>query len=102
MEDALVIARRKALSTYDAAAGHFDDAPLEFWGRYGQRTVARLTLPLKSRVLDVCAGTGASAIPAARAVGPTGRVIAIDLAERLLELGRTKTWRRRSERFFAW
>jgi len=41
-------------------------------------------------VLDVCCGSGASALPAAAAVGPTGRVVAIDLAESMLALGRAK------------
>jgi SAM-dependent methyltransferase len=39
------------------------------------------------RVLDACCGTGASALPAARAVGPSGRVDAVDLAPSLLERG---------------
>jgi SAM-dependent methyltransferase len=42
------------------------------------------------RVLDVCCGSGASAIPAAVCVGSTGQVLAIDLAESLLQLGRQK------------
>jgi SAM-dependent methyltransferase len=41
-------------------------------------------------VLDVCCGTGASALPAAKAVGNGGRVIGVDLAENLLELARQK------------
>jgi len=90
MED---VFKRKARATYNAAADHFDQAPLAFWTRAGERTVARLALPLGGNVLDVCAGTGASAIPAARAVGETGHVIAIDLAESLLALGRAKATR---------
>ena len=35
----------------------------------------------------------ASALPAARAVGPRGSVVAVDLAERLLQLGRAKAHR---------
>ncbi len=38
----------------------------------------------------MCCGTGASALPAARAVGPAGSVVAVDLAERLIERGRAK------------
>ena len=44
-------------------------------------------------MLDVCCGAGASAIPAARLVGPTGRVVGVDLAERLLALARAKAER---------
>src|SRR6266487_379054 len=48
-----------------------------------------------SRVLDVCCGAGASALPAAEAVGPTGNVIGADLANELLALARTKAIQRR-------
>ncbi len=80
----------KAATTYDAAADHYDDGPLGFWDRYGKGTVQRLGVMPGARVLDVCCGTGASALPAADLVGAQGRVIAVDLAERLLELGRVK------------
>jgi SAM-dependent methyltransferase len=80
----------KAATTYNAAADHFDGVPLAFWSKYGQGTIARLALGAGSTVLDVGCGSGASAIPAAEAVGPSGRVIGADLAEDLLELGRAK------------
>jgi SAM-dependent methyltransferase len=41
-------------------------------------------------VLDVCCGSGGSALPAAEAVGPRGKVVAVDLAERLVQLGEAK------------
>jgi len=41
-------------------------------------------------VLDVGCGTGASALPAAEIVGPRGRVVGVDLAERLLAIARGK------------
>ena len=72
-------AELKAAVTYDAAADHFDAGPLAFWGRYGRRTVELLALLPGSTVLDVGCGSGASAIPAAEAVGPTGRVAGVDL-----------------------
>jgi ubiquinone/menaquinone biosynthesis C-methylase UbiE len=37
-------------------------------------------------VLDVCCGTGAPALHAARAVGETGAVVGVDLSESLLAL----------------
>ncbi len=84
------LAKIKAAETYNAAADHFDDFPLAFWERYGRRTIRRLNLRQGAFVLDVACGSGASALPAAEVVGSTGRVTAVDLAEKLLHLGRTK------------
>ena len=72
----------KAAAAYNAAADHFDDEALSLWAKYGRRTVVRLALRSGATVLDVGCGTGASAIPAAVEVGPKGKVIAVDLAER--------------------
>lgn len=83
-------AKLKAATTYNAAADHFDDGPLAFWDRYGRETIERLRLKPGSIVLDVGCGSGASAIPAAKAVGPHGRVIGADLAERLLVMAQAK------------
>jgi ubiquinone/menaquinone biosynthesis C-methylase UbiE len=80
----------RAVKTYNAAADTFDAAPLSFWSRYGQRTIDHLNLRSGDRVLDVCCGTGASAIPAAIAVGPTGSVLGVDVSEGLLGLAREK------------
>lgn len=90
MTDEFEVAKVKAENTYNAAADTFEADPLSFWNRYGQRTVQRMELHNGDRVLDVCCGAGASALPAAGAVGPNGEVIAVDLAQELLKLGRAK------------
>lgn len=77
-------------TVFNAAADHFDAPALSFWSRFGQHTIDQLSLRPGDRVLDVCCGSGASAIPAAICVGSTGQVIGIDIAESLLELGREK------------
>jgi ubiquinone/menaquinone biosynthesis C-methylase UbiE len=84
-EDALIASR-----TYGAAADHYLLGSLAFWDRFGAATVARLPLRRGHDVLDLCCGAGASALAAARAVGAGGRVLGIDVAEPLLELGRSK------------
>lgn len=63
-------AKAKAATTYNAAADYYDDPALGFWDRFGQGTVDRLELHPGGLVLDLCAGTGASAMPAALRVGP--------------------------------
>ena len=51
------------------------------------RTVERLPLAPGMQVLDVCCGMGGSALPAAERVGPSGHVVAVDLAQNLLDKG---------------
>ncbi len=65
MDDPLKQAKAKAAATYDAA-------------------------PAGANVLDVGCGTGASALPAAEAVGSKGLVVGVDLAARLLDRARLK------------
>ncbi|HEX3431726.1 MAG TPA: hypothetical protein VHT03_12660 [Rhizomicrobium sp.] len=62
----------RTASTYDAAADLFDASALSFWDRIGRRTVERMSLRRGASVLDACCGSGASAIPAAVAVGAGG------------------------------
>ncbi len=52
--------------------------PERFWDRVG--------LPPGATVVEVGAGTGYFAIPAARRVGPSGRVYAVDISGELIEL----------------
>ena len=84
---------RRAAHAYGAAADHYRLASLSFWDRFGAATVARLPLAAGDSVLDLCCGAGASAIPAARAVGSAGRVLGMDVAEPLLELARARAAR---------
>ena len=75
-----VDAKQRASFTYNAAAD-FNDHPVNtFWEWYGQQTVSRLRLEAGAKILDVCCGSGASAIPAAKAVGSNGFVLGVDLA----------------------
>ncbi|MDJ0896785.1 MAG: class I SAM-dependent methyltransferase [Alphaproteobacteria bacterium] len=89
-DGAVLPAKAKVAAAYNAAADRFDAGPLGFWARTGRRTVSRLALGDGAMVLDVGCGTGASALPAAERIGPSGRVIGVDLAEELLRIARTK------------
>jgi len=88
-------AQGRAAFTYNAAADFYDATPLSFWDYFGRRTIELASLASGSRVLDVCCGAGASALPAAEAVGPTGEVAGVDLAIELLELAQLKATQRR-------
>lgn len=81
-------AKARIRAVFEAAAPHFDAVPV--WDRFGAATVERAGLRAGMRVLDVCCGTGASALPAARAVAPGGSVVGVDFAESLLAVGRAK------------
>jgi SAM-dependent methyltransferase len=82
--------KTRAAFTYNAAADCFDAPPLSFWDRIGTRSVEKAGLHPGAHVLDVCCGSGASALPAAQAVRTTGRVVGVDLAENLIQLARKK------------
>lgn len=79
---------RSMAEVFNASGSHFDEVTPHVWGPAGVATVDALRLSPGECVLDVCSGTGASAIPAAVKVGPTGSVLAVDLASDLLDLGR--------------
>lgn len=76
------------VSAYTHAADTFDTLP--FWHHYGRRTVALLAPAPGARVVDLCCGTGASALPAAEAVGPSGSVLGVDLTPALVEVARAR------------
>jgi ubiquinone/menaquinone biosynthesis C-methylase UbiE len=84
-------ATAQAEKIFNSAADYFDAPVMSFWSRFGQRTIEYLQLQPGEKVLDVCCGSGASAIPAAIEVGVTGSVLGVDLAESLLALARKKS-----------
>jgi SAM-dependent methyltransferase len=88
--DPLDRAKAQSAAAYNAAADYFDHPVSSFWHRFGRRTIERLHLRAGENVLDVCCGSGGSALPAAEAVRPEGKVVAVDLAERLVALGAAK------------
>ena len=85
--------KARVSAAYHSAADFYDHAANSFWDRFGRRTIERLGIRPGSRVLDLCCGSGASALPAARAAGPAGRVVGIDLAPGLVALAKAKALR---------
>ncbi|MDA3647509.1 class I SAM-dependent methyltransferase [Saccharopolyspora indica] len=72
---------------FSATFQEFAECTPLVWGPLGSALVEAVAPVSGDRVLDVCCGAGASAIPAAIAAGPTGSVDAVDLAGGLLALG---------------
>ena len=72
----------------DTEAEDFVRLAPRLWDPLGRALVERTAPRTGERVLDACCGAGASALPAARAVGAGGMVDAVDLSAALVELGR--------------
>ncbi len=84
MADARSAASREVVAAFDRCAEGYDRETLRCFPFVADRLIARLNPAPGSRLLDVATGTGAVALAAAQAVGPTGRVTAIDLSEGML------------------
>jgi ubiquinone/menaquinone biosynthesis C-methylase UbiE len=72
---------------FSAGAEEFHSWSRVLWDPVGGATADMAALTGGESVLDACCGAGASALPAARAVGAAGRVDAVDLADGLLAIG---------------
>lgn len=79
--------QRKAgvAGVFDRAAATYDQVGVDFFGPVGRFLVRRTAPQPGERILDVGCGRGASALPAARLVGPSGSVLATDLAPAMVE-----------------
>lgn len=73
---------------FTAARQEFARWSARLWRPLGEIAVSVARPAPGERVLDACCGAGASAIPAAHAVGACGTVDAVDVAEGLLDEGR--------------
>ncbi|CAN5407971.1 hypothetical protein BH24GEM3_BH24GEM3_12470 [soil metagenome] len=77
-------------ASYDAVTEEFDHFVDRISPPLAARVVALGRLTGGERVLDVGTGTGIVARPAALALGAAGRVVGIDLSERMLAVARTR------------
>jgi len=75
----------RQVRAFDAASSDFARLGVHLWNPIGEATVRRTDPDPGERVLDACCGHGASAIPAARRVGPRGWVDAVDLSAPLID-----------------
>ena len=72
-------------SVFDKVATGYDNPSQRFFQYSGDYLVKLLRPKPGSKVLDIAAGTGATTIAFAQAIGPQGRVQAIDLSENMLD-----------------
>ncbi len=80
--------KRRVRTDFDALAATYDT--LRFIQRCAGRVIECVAFPPDARVLDVATGTGWVAIAVARRVGPSGRVVGVDLAPEMLAHARRK------------
>ncbi len=71
---------------FSAGAKEFHHWSPLLWDPVGKATADCAAPGPGERVLDACCGAGASALPASCAVGPGGRVDAVDLSRSLLDI----------------
>jgi ubiquinone/menaquinone biosynthesis C-methylase UbiE len=69
---------------FDRAASQYDENP-PFFRILGEKLVEFAQLPSGAVVLDVGAGKGAVTLPALAAVGPSGRVTAVEVSPKMVE-----------------
>lgn len=62
------------------------DTVIPYFGRLGARLVELADLRPGERVLDVGCGRGATLLPAAQRVGPTGSVLGVDLSDDMVRV----------------
>lgn len=71
---------------FDRAADTYDAVGVPWFGPIAQGLVDELAVRPGESVLDLGCGRGAALLPLARAAGPAGRVLGVDLAPRMVAL----------------
>ena len=77
--------RAAVAGVFDRAAETYDQVGVELFGPIAGRLVAELAPHPGEVALDIGCGRGAALLPLAEAVGPSGRVVGIDLSPRMVE-----------------
>ncbi len=77
--------RAEAAAVFNRVAFGYDNPAMRFPPFCADRLIVRLNPARGAKILDVAAGTGVVSMAAAQAVGNEGRVMAIDLAENMLD-----------------
>lgn len=76
--------KREIAGMYDRAASLYGQVGIEMFTYYANRLIDKLNIPTGARILDVATGRGALLFAAAEKAGPTGHVLGIDLAPKMI------------------
>jgi ubiquinone/menaquinone biosynthesis C-methylase UbiE len=71
---------------WDLAVADYDRAWVPLLTEYSHGCVERASIGPGERVIDVATGTGTAAFLAAKRTGPAGRVLGVDISERMVAL----------------
>ena len=76
----------KITEVFDTVSARYDNPATRFFPFCADRLITHLQPCPGYKILDIATGTGAVAMPAAQAILPGGRVQAIDLSEKMLDV----------------
>jgi ubiquinone/menaquinone biosynthesis C-methylase UbiE len=79
---------------FNRSAPTYDQVGPRFFAYFGKRLVEAADIPAGATVLDVACGRGAVSFPAAEQVGTRGHMVAIDLADEMVNAVRDEALRR--------
>ncbi len=69
---------------FDRAAAEYGEKSSSFFSYFGKRLVEHANIHPGQHILDVATGRGAVLFPLAEAVGPSGKVIGIDISQQMI------------------
>lgn len=69
---------------FDCAASQYGEGSCSFFNYFGKQLVEHVPVAAKWQALDIATGKGAVLFPLAEKVGPSGKVIGIDISKQML------------------
>ena len=69
---------------FDCAASQYGEGSCSFFSYFGKQLVKHVPVAAKWQALDVATGKGAVLFPLAEKVGPSGKVVGIDISKQML------------------